>query len=764
MITSRLQLTGPTAATLATMLAVVALLLSSLSLQAQGGNADSASPELVLVDLRIADAVSSTLQGQRIRDSVLLPAREVCLLAELPCEHVTEKYVSLDSIAALLHSHVDLDWTQLAVLVTGCDALPVVRRYARAAARDSLLAHRRPTPNRPDDFIARSRTGFSPVVRLQYAMTAASSSLSAATHALSLGTAAFRGSLTVQFALSRSQASPSALRRVINEASWIRTWRRSGHVRQLRLGDVAVSGGAGMLRGASLTNASYDGSGGIDSVLVTGATGPGREVEAYRDGTLVAAGYATADGTYSLWLPSIYGANRFTVASYGLSDRPHYTHRAILIEPGMLSAGSFRYAITAGRCRDHLCRGAGDLDVSYAPVDRLTASASINTVKRDNHGASFDFDARMLARVTNVLSASVARTSVRVAANAAERNEHSEISTTAHFVPTSTVDVLGTYRYGTFARTDAPLESRLRQISRTNAGLAVSWQPRRQGLQPSLTAQLTTLSSETRSSTAVRLGLGLPLRIAYMAPFARYTHLCDGAFERQIISLGTDALISPTRAPSVIRRSLLRLTVETGSSSAVRTATAAISVPLLRALRLDTQATWAGARRPTVSLSLRQSIGGLRITNTVSRSAAGKALALHTLDGSVLIDARRRRIATGPAAVLGGASISGTVFIDLNRNDRFDPGEQPVPGAYVRAGDGGALSDSTGEYELRNVEPYAPVVIQLDPLTLPGESLTPLHRTIRAETVPDESLRLDIAIVEDPLTTPATFTALNNPR
>lgn len=760
MITSRFHLTGSVAKTLAAMLAVIALPVSSFSLRAQGRSSDPATPELVLLDLRIGDVASATLQGQRIGNSILLPARDVCTLAELPCQRVPEgSYVSLDSTAALLHARVNLDWAQLMVLVTECDELPVVRRYVRAVAREALFARRRVEPTQPDDFVARSPAGFSPVVRLQYGMTAASSSLSAATHAVTLGTAAFRGALRVQLALARSPASGFALRPTVHGASWVRAWRSPGPIRQLRLGDIAMRGGVGMVRGASITNAPYDGSGGVDSVLVTGVTLPGRELDAYRDGTLVASAYATADGSYSFWLPSTYGANSFTVASYDLSDRPLYTRRAILIEQGMLSPGSFRYALTGGHCRVDLCRAAADLDVSYAPLDRLTASASINAVNHKDRGASVGLDTRVFARITDAVTASVTR------------KETGETSATAHFVPVATLDVLGTYRYGgSMARTDAPRESGFRPISQSDAGLSASWQPHLPRSRPNLTAQLTSLRSETRSNTAVRFSLGLPLRIGYVAPFTRYTHRCEGALDLQTVSIGTDALISPTRAPSVLGRSLLRLSMETTSSSArarssfgLNTASAAISIPVLGTLRLDAQAAWTGAHRPIVSLAARELIRGFRIANSVSRSSTGKALALHTIDGSVLIDGRRRRIATGHAAVLGGASITGTVFIDLNRNNRFDPGEQPVPGAYIRAGDGGALSDATGEYELRDVEPYAAMVIQVDPLTLPRASLTPLHRTIRAETVPDQLLRINIAIVEDALTASAVA-ALNEPR
>ncbi|MGI8547522.1 MAG: hypothetical protein ACR2M1_09320 [Gemmatimonadaceae bacterium] len=485
MITRRVQPTGRTTATLA----AVALLFSSAALRARGRGSDSAAPELVLVDVRLGEAASATLQGQRIGDSLRLPTRDVCALAELPCERVAEAYVSLDSIAALFHARVSLDWTQLMVLVTECDALPVVRRHARTAARDALHARRRSEPTAPDEFVARSPMGLSPVVRLQYGMTAASSSLSAAEHVLTVGTAAFRGALQMQLALTRSTTTRSSPRPTVNGVSWVRAWLGPSPVRQLRFGDIEV-GGVGMLRGASITNAPYDGSGGIDSVLVTGATDPGREVEAFRDGTLVAADSAAGNGSYSLWLPSNSGANSFTIASYGLSEVPRYTRRIILVDPGMLSANSFRYTLASGLCRSHLCRGAGNLDVRYAPLDWLTASATVRAVGLDDRSASVDFDTRLAARISNTLFASVART--------ASRTQRAELWTTAHLAPTAALDVLGTYRYGGTARTDAPPDSPLRPIHATHpthASLWMSWQPHRRRLQPNVTAQLTTSRS-----------------------------------------------------------------------------------------------------------------------------------------------------------------------------------------------------------------------------------------------------------------------------
>ncbi|MGI8766291.1 MAG: hypothetical protein ACR2KM_07245, partial [Gemmatimonadaceae bacterium] len=108
--------------------------------------------------------------------------------------------------------------------------------------------------------------------------------------------------------------------------------------------------------------------------------------------------------------------------------------------------------------------------------------------------------------------------------------------------------------------------------------------------------------------------------------------------------------------------------------SALATGSASISIPLLGALSLDAQATWTGAHRPIASLTLRESIRGFRIANTVATPSSGNALTLYTLDGSVLLDAQRRLITTGRAAVLGGASIKDTMYIDVNNNDRFAPG------------------------------------------------------------------------------------------
>lgn len=65
--------------------------------------------------------------------------------------------------------------------------------------------------------------------------------------------------------------------------------------------------------------------------------------------------------------------------------------------------------------------------------------------------------------------------------------------------------------------------------------------------------------------------------------------------------------------------------------------------------------------------------------------------------------------------------IVGRVYIDLNGNARYDPGEPGVPEAFVYLQDGSyAITDSEGRYSMKNIRP-GQHVLRLDDHTLPEE-------------------------------------------
>ncbi|MGI8508999.1 MAG: hypothetical protein ACR2MQ_06710 [Gemmatimonadaceae bacterium] len=707
-----------------------------------------------MLEIRIGDAASAVLQAQRTSDAALVPGRAICELAELRCSGVTEEYITLDSAAAMLHAHVDLDWAQLTVLVTQCDSLPVVRRFARAEAHAALLAQKRPRPP-PPDYVVRASRDWIPAVIVNYTMTAAASSIASATHALNLATAALGGAIAANIALAPAATTTGAQTGTLKPSlwpsligtSWLRAWSGAQLVRKLRLGDVSTTT-TGMLRGASITNEPYA-ENGSDSVSVTGTTTPGLDTDAFRDGALLATTTASADGSYTVWLPAVQGYNNFTITSYDSFGQERHARRSIYVPPGMLPPRSLRYVLSAGRCLSSSCGVAADVGVSYALFDRLTTSVLLAGASAASASAFLSKTVGLVARVTDALSTSLSRTG------------SSATSASAHFAPNPTLDVFGTYhsaRPTLTERSSSPLQhSADGAAPYHDAAISASWRPRLwtarvPWLQPDLTAHVSTIRSASGSATTARLAVAIPLPATYIAPFALYTQPGNiGAPSRHTIALGLDAIISPTHVPSLMAQSIIHLNAQTTSYTRPGNATATLSVPARGSLVLDAQASWSGGHTALL-LKIRQWIGGFRATSVVNGSLTHAPSTSHTLDGSFVLDLHRRRVTADRAAMLGSARIAGVIFIDRNRNGVRDAGEAPVPGVYVRARDGGALSDSAGEYEIGDVEPFASIVLEVDLLTLPSPSLTPLHSRIRAAPVPSQILQLDIPIVDEAAT------------
>ncbi len=708
----------------------------------------------VLLDVRIADLrtgefASATMRALRDGATVLLPAQEICALAELPCSGVPASDLDLDAVAMLLHAHVSLDWEQLTVSVVDCDELPVLRRYRRATARAALADRTHVEASPTGGFVIPSPLGLTSSVRVGYTMLAKSQSILNATHLFNVGYAAFRGSVTTQVAfLPRSHGAHLVS---VTNSTWRRAWHRGPLLRQLQVGDVAASG-FGVLRGVQVTNTPYESTNGIDSIQVYGIASGGREVEIFRDGALVASGSADATGRFAFWVPATYGANSFSLASYDQSGFAHSVRRSVLIEPGMLPARALRYSLAAGRCLNRMCSNEADLMLGLAPSSRVTAFLSLQARASDaRRPFALRAGGQIVARVSDVLSTSVTGTRVTEAA-------------TLHFVPDANVEMVAEYRSYRSDHSTAQYANSPRAASSPVASAAslhnssparevngsASWRSPRAGRQASVTTQFTARRSAAQSSTVALVALALPLSVAYLAPFGLYSHFwsANGA-SRPLLSLGVEAIATAARGPAPVSRSTLRLRLETAPAAGHAFAAATLSFPLLRNIHVDARADWTGRLRPTLSFAIRQEIGDVSITSTVDFARSPAIRAVHTLDAAIVLDAARLRISAMPPRSLGTACITGIVFIDANSNGRLDAGELPVAGAYVRSGETGSISDTLGKYELLGIVPFAPTTLQLDPLTLPSASLKALHPLMRVEPVPDQFLRVDIPVVED---------------
>lgn len=727
----------------------VAVLSTPRHLEGQWSITATAGAERVVLEVWFADITSVTIEAVKHGPVTLLPLADVCAAAELHCDARVGEMVPVDSVAAVLHARIDLDWPELALRITDCAHLPVLKRRARERDRAELAARlRKPQFLRPDSVV---RAGLSAPrsLRLDYRLTAISTgwqrSSEIAEHSIGISAAAFggalRGTLSMVRPVGRSGRSGRAGLPSLSDLSWLRAWPTGRAIRQLELGSLRRAGTTGPVYGITVSNQPYGVWSAADSVAVTGTTLPLHDVDVFREGSLIASGVASESGHYKLWLPYDYGRNAVTVIAYLDEGQSRESDRMLLLPAGLLSARQFRYEAALGRCRLRDCSFA-DVLLSYAPLPWITTTASATRVQVEHSRATLAANVRLIARISDGIAAT------------AEHLPDEGGSAELHYTPGAAVDLVARYRQhypsnpgtSTVTSTNTSMRQGSGEPGRA-ATIDIAWTPRSRGT-PSFNAQLDNIRARSQTTTTLRLSSTAAFRHARATLFTRFDRRQVPTLPAHTaLSLGADVVSSPITVPQLIGGAALRLTAESGSWTSPGFVAAGIVASSIGSLRLDAGATWLRRHGPSVSIAGRATFRGFRFSSTVAALGAGAAT-IHAIVGSVLIDVPARRI-TRPA-IDGTARVTGTVFIDRNRNGRFDPADEPIPGAYVHSGESGTTADSAGRYQLVDLQSFTPLMIALDALSLPSPALIPLHARIGVDLAPDQLLRLDIAVIESP--------------
>jgi hypothetical protein len=98
-----------------------------------------------------------------------------------------------------------------------------------------------------------------------------------------------------------------------------------------------------------------------------------------------------------------------------------------------------------------------------------------------------------------------------------------------------------------------------------------------------------------------------------------------------------------------------------------------------------------------------------------------------------------------PSLQRGG--VSGRVFLDLNGNGEYDPGEQQLPGVRVVVGPTFGLSDSAGAYRVWDLLPFEPTPVTVDSATLASPLWVPGFAGASVVPSPNRYRRLDIPVL-----------------
>jgi hypothetical protein len=753
---------------------VVAALESETGRVFRAGTSDS-GPEPVLLELRIGQLASRTVQAFRVGTEALLPLSQLLSLAEVryrltpagdleatlgPARRLLigadrdtmifgdhrvrleppyrlfqdgELYVGAERLGNLLGTRIVVDWTELTVTVMDAGGLPIGQRARREAGRAAL--RRRQVGRRVDLAVGFEGRRIDGLVVDYSALLPGGQSLGAGSYALALGADVYGGSFALGFhSLGRADAGV-----VQGDGSWTRVWGQRRIVRQLRLGDGYSTGPrVQTLRGVSLTNAPYLRDPYLGTSRFDGQLQPGWSVEAYQNGQLIAFDTADAAGQFGFRIPIRYGENPVDFVAYGPLGEVRQFYRTYRVLSDLLPERRLEYGVSGGACRDARCRASGNLDLRYGVTDRVTVQAGADRFWRDsladlwhpyagltaNPANSWAVElegvGNALARAAVIFEPSV---NLRVSAEAAAFDPH--ITAPLLTVPgqRSLWTVSGFYRplprIGFFY-----LDGRIDQLHAVDG-----------------------------NTTRTRLGVSLQTPTGRLLPYVRSERqapVTGPAATQQFLGLNAYLLPRPSWSRWVWG-SFVRATVESqmfGGAAKLMLASAAVSKPILPGMNLEAGIGWLrGSRGPFLQFTLNTYLPAMRSYTTLTAPAGAPASVSQLVQGSLLWDGPSGRLATAPGPSIERAGLAGRVFQDLNFDGRWDAGEPGVAGVRVLVGSKMATSDSDGVFRVWDLLPFEPVPVYVDSLSIDSPLLVPAFATATIVPGPNRFRTLDVPLV-----------------
>jgi hypothetical protein len=264
-----------------------------------------------------------------------------------------------------------------------------------------------------------------------------------------------------------------------------------------------------------------------------------------------------------------------------------------------------------------------------------------------------------------------------------------------------------------------------------------------------LEASLDRITAVNGGTTSGRLGLSLYASRFRLAPALRHVRFADPsgvATNESFVSLNTFSLPFPGLGP-VLGRVSSRTNWEIDNGGHIALAGGYLSRELGRQLHVEAGATWTRGLGTMLTIFLATQLPTVRATTSVTAPARGDPLVSQFVQGSVLYDPARQQVAFASGPSLERAGISGRVFLDANGDGRWQPDEQAVSGARVRAGFVTTLSDSLGRYRIWDLPAFEPVLVAVDTTTLESPLWIPAYGSMSVETGPNRFRSVDIPIV-----------------
>ncbi|HKP28791.1 MAG TPA: stalk domain-containing protein [Gemmatimonadales bacterium] len=732
--------------------------------------------EPVLIELKLGRLAQRTVPAHRVGNDALIPLGAFFELAELRVQHqpnrivaivqpgnrrlevrTTERYLTLDGRKTALSPRelllqddevflsarvlgdalgltFDIAWDDLEVIAINPEELPVARRLRREEIATATLGAE---PGRPqvDGRLAERTWPLEGAVLDYSVLVPTDPGPEGGAYSGTLGFNLFNGSLVA----GAQNDGPVKDGKVRLDLSWLGVWPQNKYVSQLRIGDGFSSGPrTRALRGLAIGNVPFIRPSILGELPFTTGLGPGWDVEAYRGGRLIAFDSVNALGQFTLDVPIAYGDNPVDFIAYGPFGEVRQFNRTYRVSTDMIRAHRFEYALSGGLCRgDSICTATANADLRYGVTRRITMFAGVDQFWRDTLPNLFHPYAGLVAGLSNAftvqgefVSDAIMRGQLRFEPSL-DLVLVAEATKFAEDIVAPILTLPNRQTQFTFFGQVRPIKGALR-----------NWVV--------FDASFDRIQSEETNFTSARLGASIQPGQARFIPSIRWekSRPRNGGEGTNQTLYGVNAVILPIRDLGSILGSLsARGGIEFTTPFDARNASAYLSHPIGRWVRLEAGGSWFTGTKVTLSAFLAADLPSVRAYTSMERVPAGSYTASQYVTGSLLYDATSRRVAfnAGPSVQQGG--VSGTVFMDANANGRLDAGEYALPDVQVTVGLYSQKTNSRGQYRLWPLSAYDPVVAAVDTTTLASPLWIPAFSGIQLSPLPNRFTALDIPVL-----------------
>jgi len=643
-------------------------------------------------------------------------------------------YISASLIEALLDVDTWFDLPSLTLLLDPVDHLPLGRRMAREHARQALFASRQAPA--PDHTFTRAAPGLGGATVDWSLDVADHQDVEHARFGLGLGASVLGGALNL--GLRGAADGQNLLNEEHLTGSWVAAWPEKRAVRQLRAGTILGTGPRPRsLHGVAVGNSPFLRPLAFGQTELAGWLEPNWEVELYRNGELKDFARADDRGYFSLETPVDYGTNPLEVRAYGPNGEMRVISQALPVAADRLPAGRFEYEASAGRCPTNSrgCREAYNLDLRYGLSRRWTGRLGSELFRRGNaddlfhpYGAISGTLGRHLSLRAEAVARSLAGAQVT---HEPSPNFRAQL---AHNV------------FSTEVRD--PVLTPAGALSRTWAD--VFWRPLADKPAFFFSAHGANYRNRDNEQLLGRLQLTTQLRRVRWTLSWQEERSARPSWSGATTVLGLTGSTTLSSAPLRVLRNLYmrgELAMETRSGDLDR-CTLTLAKSIGGNVRLEAGASWLG-RDGDARLMLGLSTNGdiSRTHHRVMHTDAGGYQGSSAFDGSLVWNEAVGRLEPFPYRSSGRGGVSGWAFIDVNGNGWRDPGEEPVAGLELRAGDKQAKTDGEGRYSLWNMTPFEAARLQLVPGSLRNPLLVPQFNLASVHVGPNGFRQVDVPLV-----------------